>query len=228
MVTIIHGDDELKVHQNLSALLKTYRVDHFTVVRLDAKGLSISDLETAVGTEELFAVKKVVVIDRIHALPKSKQKDLLIDWLSVFKSSTTDVVLLEQKILTATQLKKFPSADVRLYKLPSVLFSFLETIGTQPAHKSVTQFHQVLENQEVEQVFVMMIRQFRILLQYSSDGVYNGPPFGRSKIQKQSDRLPTERLLQLYERLLKIDLGQKTSTSVLSLTQEIDLFLLEI
>ncbi len=228
MVTIIHGDDELKVHQNLSALLKTYRADNFTIVRLDAKGLSISDLETAVGTEELFAVKKVVVIDRIHALPKSKQKDLLLSWLSDFKSSTTDVILVEHKILTPTQLKKFPSADVRLSKLPSLLFSFLETIGTQPAYKSVTLFHQVLENQEPEQVFVMIIRQFRLLLQYSSDGVYNGPPFGRSKIQKQSDRIPREKLLLLYNRLLQIDLGQKTSTSVLSLTQEIDLFLLEI
>jgi len=109
-----------------------------------------------------------------------------------------------------------------------LLFSFLETIGTQPAHKSVTLFHQVLENQEPEQIFVMIIRQFRMLLQYSSDGVYNGPPFGRSKIQKQCERLSTQRLLELYERLLKIDLGQKTSTSVLSLTQEIDLFLLEI
>ncbi|MBP9699956.1 hypothetical protein KBD71_01605 [Candidatus Woesebacteria bacterium] len=228
MMVIIHGEDEVKIHQYLASVLDSYRAKNISISRTDAKGLSISDLETLVGTDELFASQKVVVIDRIHALPKSKQKDLLLSWLAEFKSPTTDVVLVEHKILTPTQLKKFGSADVQLFKLPSALFSFLETIGTQPAHKSVTLFHQVLENQEAEQVFVMMIRQFRQLLQYRSDRVYLGPPFGRAKIQKQSEKFETERLLSLYNRLLHIDLGQKTSTSVLSLTQEIDLFLLEL
>ena len=82
--------------------------------------------------------------------------------------------------------------------------------------------------QDAEFVFVMLIRQIRMLLAYKSDGIYDGPPFGRGKIVKQSEKFTLEKLVALHKRMLEIDFGQKTSRSALTLAQEIDLFLTEV
>lgn len=227
MTTILHGDDDVKIHAELSHHLDLAKQKNIPVVRLTAKGLAFSDLETALGTDELFATEKTVVIDGLHSLPKSKLKEELID---LIRSMQTDieVILLENKILTPTQLKKFPQARVSLSKIPAQLFAWLDSLGLQPATKLITVFHDIIKNQEPELVFAMIIRQTRILLSYVSDGVYSGPPFGKTKIMRQARSFSITKLILLHEKLLDIDLGQKTSRSVLTLTQEIDLWLTEL
>jgi DNA polymerase III delta subunit len=194
---------------------------------VEAKGITIPDLESTIGTQELFAAQKMVIIDRLHSLPKSKHKDELIDWITAQKSESTHIVFVENKILTPTMLKKFPTAQVQLYKLPSLVFMFIDAIGTLPAAKLITMFHQILLTQDPEFVFTMIVRQVRILIAFVADGVYEGPPFGRSKIQRQSQAFSIERLLVLHHKLLDIDRRQKTSRASLSLAQEIDLLLTE-
>jgi hypothetical protein len=160
-------------------------------------------------------------------LPKSKFKDEVIDWISARKSPETTVVLVENKALTATQLKKFPDAKVMLFKLPALLFSFVDALGTERPAKLITMFHQILNSQDAEFVFVMIVRQVRMLIAFVADGAYEGPPFGRQKIQAQARAFTLERLLTLHQRLLEVDIRQKTSRNSLSLTQEIDLLLTE-
>lgn len=225
MITILHGDDEVKVHAECVRLLDSAKKSGTQTVRIDGKSLTIEVLENSIGTQELFATKKLVVIDRLHSLPKSKLKDTFIKWIASHSDELIDIVLVENKLLTVTQLKQFSSANVQVFKLPQLLFSWIESLGMIPKDKLITQFHQILETQDAEFVFAMLIRQVRQLLLFVSDGSFSGPPFARGKLEKQARKFSEPQLLALHEKLLKIDMGQKTSRSTLTLPQEIDLFL---
>jgi hypothetical protein len=166
-----------------------------------------------------------VVIDRLHGLVKSKGKDELIDLIAKNAEGETQLLLLENKVLTVTMLKKFPTAKVMVFKLPMLLFSFVDSIGLQPPARLITSFHQIIQTQDAEFVFAMIMRQVRLLLAYVSDGSYSGSPFGRNKIVTQSSHFQLGKLMELHRQLLAIDIGQKTSKSALSITQEIDLWL---
>ncbi len=225
MLTILHGDDEIAIHKELSRILADANAKGIQVVRVDAKGLTLPILESMLGTQELFASEKIVVIDRLHGLVKSKAKDELIDVVANSADGDTQIILLENKALTATMLKKFPTARTQIFKLPMLLFSFVDALGMQPHPRLITTFHQIIATQDAEFVFAMLMRQIRMLIAYVSDGSYSGAPFGRAKIAAQAKLFTIEKLLGLHQALLAIDIGQKTSSSPLTLTQEIDLFL---
>lgn len=228
MFTILHGDDSVKLQSHLRLLVTQASEKHIPITRLLAKDLSLSDLEIALGTQELFASEKLIIIEGLHSLPKSKRKEELLEKIKFQIPNSNDqthIICVENKTLTATQLKSFQTAKVMAFKLPVIVFQFIESIGIMGHMEAITRFHQVLEHQDAEFVFVMLIRQIRMLLAYIADGVYDGPPFGRSKIERQAKKFSLEQLLLLHKTLLDIDVRQKTSKTVLTLTQEIDLFL---
>ncbi|MEP7167494.1 MAG: hypothetical protein ABI758_05960 [Candidatus Woesebacteria bacterium] len=228
MQTILHGDDEIKTHTELARLVDEAKKRGVQILHIEAKGVTIPDLESSIGTQELFASEKMVIVDRLHSLPKSKSKDELIEWIASQKSTTVHIVFVESKVLTPTQLKKFPESQALLFKLPGLLFHFVETLGIQSSSTLITTFHQVLNTQDVEFVFTMIVRQIRILIAFVADGTYEGPPFGRQKIQTQARSFSLDGLLSIHKKLLEIDTRQKTSRASLSLAQEIDLLLTEL
>lgn len=229
MLTILHGDDEVKVHDALVREIEVAKDRQVQVVRLSGKGLSISDLENALGTQELFASEKLVVIDGIFSLPKSKNKDELLQWIGNRpQASEISVILVEGKIVTPTQLKNFPNAKVLVFKIPMILFQFTESIGTINSMPAISRFHEVIVTQDPEFVFVMIIRQIRTLIGFVADHTYEGPPFGRQKVERQARAFTLEKLLRLHAQLGDIDFRQKTSRNSLTMIQEIDLWLASI
>lgn len=225
MITLIHGDDTVKIHAHCVSLLAAAKERNVYTVRLDGKGLTVTDLETAIGTQELFASEKVVAIDRLHSLPKSKLKEQLLTWIVAHDAASVHTILVEEKLLTPTQIKLFGKSTVVTYKLPLLLFTFIEQIGVLPTATLISQFHSILETQEAEFVFAMLIRQVRLLLSYISDGTFSGPPFAKNKLQKQAATFSLDKLLKIHAELVRIDYEQKTSRSSLTLPQEIDLLI---
>lgn len=228
MITILHGDNEPQVHAHVVEYMQAARKKNADVVRLDAKKIEITNLEIAIGTDALFAIEKTVVIDGLFSLPKSKRKDTLIEWLREHDTSEVFVILAEKKTLTATQLKSFPHAAAVVFKHPAILFQWLETFGTQPVAPSLEMLHKVLEREDAELAFIMLIRQVRILLSFVSDGVFDGPPFLRGKVASQARYFTKAKLLALHARLLELDEGQKTSKNTLTLAQNLDLLVAQL
>ncbi|PWU23683.1 hypothetical protein C5B42_02115 [Candidatus Cerribacteria bacterium 'Amazon FNV 2010 28 9'] len=242
MFTILHGDDEGKIAQARATVIETAKKNGREVVRLDGKKLTQAELETAIGTDLLFAPEKTVIIEGFLSSVKSRKKDELVTWLQKNTPSSIDVIFAETKVLTATQLKAItsphstPSSErrggeevkIQLFKYPQILFSFLEQIGVVPLALTYEQFHHILEREEAPLIFAMIVRQVRQLLQLKSDGTFVGAPFMRGKLEKQAKVFTLEKLLKLHEQLLLIDEQVKTSGSPLTLTQQLDLWLAQV
>ncbi len=225
MITILHGDHEIKISEEVFKLIQTAQSNNVEVVRLNAKKITTGDLETALGMDALFASKKAVFIDGLFSLPRSKFKDSLIAWIKEHDSLETDLYLIEKKALTATQLKSLPTAKQQVFKYPALLFSWLENIGVVPSANSMETLHKILEREEEQFVFIMLIRQVRTLIAFVFDGVYEGPPFLRAKVASQARHFSKEKLLAFHSQLLDLDEKQKSSQLTMSLTANLDLIL---
>lgn len=227
MHRILHGENTSKSRTRLVALLDEARSKGLSILRLEAKSLTVPQLEEGLGSQSLFGEQKCIVIEELHSLQPSQRKKDLIALLAA--STDQSVILWEKRSLTKTMLKPFAQAQVEEFALSNSLFAWLDSLaGPQPKAKKLTLLHDSVAADSDYFCFVMLIRQIRLLIQAKENAPIAGPPFMKAKLQKQAGPLTLATLRELYSRLLVIDVQQKTSGNRLSLAQELDLLTLEL
>lgn len=224
MVTILHGENTVQSRDKLVQMIDQAKKTDSKVTRLEAKKLTLANLEENLGSSDLFGSNKLIIVEGLHSLPRSKNKTALIKLVA---ANQLPVILWEKRSLTKTMLKQFPQTEVFEFKLSKTLFKWLDSINSLRQEKSaVSLFHQTLQTDDVGLCFAMLTRQIRLLIQAKDGGVVRGAPFMISKLKKQAAGFDLDQLLELHSQLLDIDLKLKTSTGNLSLEQELDLLLL--
>jgi DNA polymerase III delta subunit len=223
---IIHGDHTTQIRQYLKQKVEQAQKKKFQVTRLDAKNLQLKNLEEALGSSDLFGQQKLIVIEGIHSLPTSKRKKSLIEMVSTHQGQT--IILLENKTLTKTQLKKFPQAEIKEFKISPSIWKFLDSLGTKSQKQTLEFFEKSIQENDEFMVMSMLARQVRLLIQSKENHPIKGAPFMINKLKKQSQSFTLEKLLMIHAKLLEIDLKTKTSTSSLSPKQQLDLLLISL
>lgn len=226
MLKIIHGENLVASRKKLVELLAEAKTKGIEIVTLDAKNLDRAKLESALLSEDLFGKEKLLVIEALHSLPKSKKKDEFIELIS---SASIEIILWEKKLLTKTNLKKFDTNTVVYeFKVTQKLWSFLDQLSPNPKKKKtlLQTFRETIQSDELEFVFLMLIRQIRLLIQVKENQTLKMAPFMVSKMKKQAQEFSLDQLKKLHQQLYQIDYKQKTSTGLLSLDGELDLFLI--
>lgn len=237
MMTIIHGSDIAKGRQVFIDLRTTTPGTPI----LQGDRLSPIDLQQALSGGGLFGDQLTIYIEELLSKRKpSKELDALI---SLIVSSSQTIVLWESKDLTPKQISLFPKADVKQFKIPTVVFAFTESIAPQSSKKSLTLFHELLQYEDAAFALAMLQRQVRILLALRSPSVNREPtnskqsnisevsrlaPWQMGKLKKQAGMFSEKQLIAIHSKLYEIELGQKTGILSLSLDQAIDFLLLSI
>jgi hypothetical protein len=231
---VLHGENLTQSRNRLFQFLEAAKLQQKLITRIDAKPLTLPMLENALGSTSLFLEPKVVVIEELHSLPKSKRKDELIEYLSdaTENPDSPEIILWEKRQLTPTMLKKFPGAQAEEFKLTNVLFKWLDSLIGKPndfqKKTGVTLLRQAMQSDGDMMCFVMLIRQVRLLLEVADGGGQKMPPFMIGKLRKQAQSFSLEQLLKLHHHLLEIDHAQKTSKSLLGLGRELELLCLSL
>lgn len=232
---IFHGEQVVQSRQQLLKAVDVAKQEGSEVVFLAAKDLNQAVLEQSLGMQSLFGAPRLVVIEELHSLPRSKKKDLLLDLVATAASdsaqsdfSQLEIFLWEKRDLTATMLKKFPLAKTSHFKVGKHIFGLVEKLSPNQAAKPklVASLHQAIDGESDFFVFTMIIRQIRMLIDVKDGGKPAGPPFMVSKLKGQAEQFSLPQLLKLHSQLTTIDLKMKQSASQLSLTQELDLFIM--
>lgn len=231
MITVIHGDDIASSRKYLSE--EKQRLKHFIV--FEGNALNISDLAQNIEGNSLFGDKITVIIENFIS-KKSKLSDetkKILDFLKKHKDA--EIIFWEGKELSKKNAEIVPGAKSKLFKIPQLLFMFLDNIKPNASNSSIALFHEVLENVEVELIFFMLIRQFRLMLGLSDmssaeniDEVIRLAPWQKEKLERQMRLFPIQKLKKMYRILYEIDIMQKTGKTIFSLIQSIDFLLLEI
>lgn len=251
MLTIIHGD-------NVSASRKFFteqKDKHPDAQVFDGGKITLTDLAQIFEGGELFSDTKIVFIEHFFTKrKKSKERDSLIEVLQKY-AQENNLFFWEGKELEKSVLNSFKSTDIRAFKLPQTLFLFVDSIKPGNNKQLVTLFHQTLETTDVEMIFFMMVRQIRLLLNLNSnvisttegrrnpvgsltvvrddkemiiDELKRLAPWQKSKLENQARQFSSEQLLNLYNKLFKFEIAQKTGNLSSTLSSSIDFLLLEI
>lgn len=228
---ILHGEHSLQSRAKLVEMIAAAKSAGRRLERVETTGITLAKLEEVVGAHDLFGQPKSVVVEGLHSLPKSKKKDELLVFISNVKETPElEILIWENRALTKTMLKRFPSAKVTEFKIGSVVFTWLDSLSPSPASKTkqLQLFHKAVDAEDAFMCFAMLIRQIRLLIQARDGGQLKGAPFMIAKLKKQANSFTLDQLLKTHAKLLEIDLRQKTSSGWLNLTQELDLLLLQL
>lgn len=242
-VIIIHGEQMDKARSKLVELVQHARQQGKEVITLPATTITEASLEEAFGSQDLFATPKMIVIEELNSLPTSNKKKAFIQKISDYIGEITitgdqkdDIIFFEKRTLTATMLKPFVSpksktggvpAEVFEFKVSKSTFSWLEMLGgRETPEKKLKTLHQAIAEEGEFFCFLMLVRQIKMLLQIKEGVALKGAPFMIAKAQKQAQNFDKAKLVQIYKKMLDIDLLQKTSQTKATLIQMLDLLTL--
>lgn len=133
----------------------------------------------------------------------------------------------QDKKLSVAQIKelekKFPDLKVEEFKLPPVVFQFVDSL--KPGNQKIfLPLWQKYLSREVPEIAVSMItRQLRLMLNPESPDLAG---WQKAKINSQATAFGKERLVQLYKKILEIDYQVKSGTSATDLVTSLELLLL--
>lgn len=230
MITIIYGEDTAASRKYFTTLSEKEK----SATLFDGIKLTITDLVQIIDGSGLFGdTITLYVEDFLSKRKASKDADEITAYLLAHEKET-NIFFWESKDLTKKTLSLFPKATVKQFALPKTLFTFLNALKPENGNQLIKLFHQTIETSEPELVFFMLLRQFRLLLALSDTSFENIDeaqrlvPWQRGNLEKQARSFSDAKLKELYHKLYAIDLGQKTGTLGMTLTQTIDFFLTDI
>jgi len=239
MVTIIHGDDISLSREYLLDLKQKQK----NVVSFDGGKITITDLIQNIEGSGLFGDTKTIFIEDFLTKHKKTDKDVkeILNFI-VKNSKQFAFILWESKEIPKRDLSSFKNAVIKFFKLPKNIFLFLDNLRPSNSRNLLNLFHQAITSGIKEELILfMMQRQIRMLLALLEpsgnepiEELIRLAPWQMSKLERQASYFqgPTlnegSTLKNIYRKLYEIEIGQKTGSLSLSLTQAIDFLLLEI
>ncbi len=216
MLTILHGENTIDSRNRLVEIIDRAKEKGAVVARLDAKKLEVPQLEEKLVKSDLFGNQRLVVVEGLHSLRRSKKKNTLIKLVA---ESQVDICLWEERELTKNMVKKLDADRVKQFKIATSIFDWLDSIGPRHKVKQLKLMQQALKANDEYMCFAMLSRQIRLLIKAKDGGRIKGPPFVVRKVKKQARRFSLSQLLKTHYRLHQIDLKLKTSTNSLELRE---------
>jgi len=227
MIEIFHGEDFVKSRDAFYENVKAARLHGREIIKLKAKKAQIIDFKQALETNSFFADNRLVVIEKLFSQPKSKKLQTIFDYLKNLTTSA-DLIFWEDKKITLPKLKKVGQAKVYYFKLPAIIFQFLDTLRPYNIRQMLSLLQQLKKTEAPEMIFYMLCRHARLLIlakDLGSRGLSPMPPWMSHKFIRQSSHFSLEQLLKFHEQLLKLDYEQKTGQTLMPLDFNLDLLI---
>lgn len=228
MIKIFHGENiELSRKAFIEAIAKS-KVDGVNeVVRLNGAEIVQSDLIQALESQSLFGGDRIVVIEGLFSRRISKEKDLLISYLSssiIHHSSA--IIIWEGKKILATGLKKFTGkqeVEIKEFKISGLLYKFLDQIIPGNGRPASLTFNSLIIEEPAELVFYFLVKRVTELI--SGEGYDD---WRRQKLIEQASKWSGKGLTNFHRRLTEIDEAIKTGSTPSGLPSHLDIALLNL
>lgn len=229
---ILHGEDLVTSRNQLVESLVQAKLAKSEIIQLNGKKCSLTEIKQALESQSLFQQQKLIIIQNFFSRPDSKQKKQITDYLAkTFQEShpsQPQLIIWEGKTITPAQLKKFPSNTIQEFKIPSIIFQFLDQLAPRNSKTNLKLLHQVLNTQPPEMIFGMIIKRLRYLIVSHSQKNSTLQNFKElrawqiKRIQNQTKKFTLTQLKTLQTQFLNIDYLIKTGQTNLTLTQHIE------
>lgn len=225
MLTLLHGEHHIKSRAMLVELLSRARSDQKSITHIESKQLDQAVLTQALQSHSLFGEERVIVIEELHSLPKSKKRDALLELLrTVQDDREIELVLWEKKQLSATEVKAFPGAKVQAFAPTKTMFTWLGSISGNASAEGKRNTLKLLQDTIKADgeyfCFSMLTRQVRLLMTAKESSVGANP-----RVVSQAKTFTWKQLFALHHQLVLIDEKSKNSSSSLDMSNQLELLL---
>lgn len=223
-IIIIYGDNKIASKNYFYQKIQEFKSQNYQIKRFNSNDLDINKIDEALGTNNLFAEKELIIFENYLKKPLSQLKSQL----EIINQAQKPIIFFDTGKVRATTYKKIASTEIQEFLLENNLFKFLDKLNPQVDKKKlIDAFHQVIKTNPAPLVFAMLIRQFQMLILAKSNKLNNVAPFIKQKTNHQAQNFDIEKLNTLFNDLILIDYEQKTSKNILPLEKKLDLFLLK-
>ena len=210
-IYIIHGEYSSKSYDGLQQYLQKARKKGWKIVRFNDK--SFLNVKELFSSEDLFAKKRIFLIDNLSKFPKND-----LNWLKKnYKTLNGYLIFYLKNKASNTFLKSFSEVKkVEEFRLPKNIFDFLYSLHPGNCQKCVKLLHDLITNESVEFIFYLLSKHIRDLYWVKispSDIPY--PSWRVSRLESQASKFNKEQLGRLIKRLSEIDIEVKTSKAEL-------------
>lgn len=220
MITLLHGDDIVKSREELNRIRESSRGKEIRFV--EGKTVEDRELTQALSSQSLFGGETLVIIENLFSGLGKKQKRVeTLTKIIITESQTVDVILWEEKELGKTVISAFEKhSNAILFKLPTVLFQFLDSVHPTNFLVSLGLYRQLLQYEPPELVQALLIRRVRqLLLIKSQKASPELQPWQLSRLTNQARFFTMNGLLVLYKKLRDGELSIKTGTGIFPLEE---------
>ncbi len=223
MIYIFHGEGTaLSRKLLLEATAKDKSLGH-EIRTLEGDKLAPRDLESILSTSSLFSTESLVIENLLGRL-RSKDKDACIDLIAKYNGDK-NIYLWDKKEITKPNLTKLSAAKVSHSKMPTSLFSLLESLEPGNLKNAHTLMQAVFRETEDIVVFTMIARQISYLIMIKTGTSPKFAPWQIGKLKSQASKWDEKDLELWISELLKIDFAIKSGKTKLSYSDHLDLLL---
>jgi len=219
-IFIIHGEDTTKSYERFRTFIKTAKNQGLGL--FDVSENQKFGLIEIVSAASLFEKERLIVV---YGSSNIKPEDL--KWLiKSYKKFSSNLIIYEPAKISSVLLNKFPKERViEEYKIPKIIFTFLESFYPGNARASLRLFHELINYEPAELVFAVFSKHLRDL--YWVKAGFNSLPYPswrKAKLLSQSKKFKISQLSDLIKNLAKIDISVKTSQT--NIADSLDLLIL--
>lgn len=228
MITLLHGDDiqasRNELHRRIAA------APGRELREVNGRSIEPALLVQALESSSLFGSDRLVIIENLFGKLGRKTSSITTLAKILEKSSaSTDVILWEDTILGSTALKALGYAQVKLFKMPAVIFQLLDGLRPKSATVLIPLVNTVISLEPPEVLYTLLVRRVRQLIQVSQNVSPVGlAPWQATRLTAQARLFTMNELVNMHATLLAMDIGIKTGSSPFTLTQQIEQFIISI
>ncbi len=224
MIILLHGDN---IDASRAELLRMIGVAKGKEIRqLSGRSIEPSQLVQAMESSSLFGGDTLVVIENLFGkLGRQIKKIGALSAILLNAANANDVILWEDKELTASVVKTLGGATVRTFKTPTIIFQFLDGLRPKSAATLVPLFRKVAASQPAEISYTLLVRRVRQLIQAADHVTPDGlAPWQAARLTAQARLFTMDELVSMHTKLLDMDISIKTGATPFSLAQLIEQF----
>ena len=224
MKYLFHGDNQSQSRLEMFQLVDKWKAAGDSVNYYDGLRITLPEIKNALLTTELFNTSNIV-IENLLSRPISNIKKELLQVVSNYQGKK-ELIFWEKKEITKAQIKNLGNdLNQKLFKIPTVIFKFLDSVYPGNLQSSLSLHHQCLKVNEEGFIFIMLSRHLSELFIAKSGDTSKLIPFKRSGLISQANRFTKSQLLNFHTQLLSIDQKVKTGKTQLSYSCQLDLLL---
>ncbi len=207
-IIVLHGEDIGKSYERLQNFINEAKKRNWEIL-YDDPAL----------TPSLFGQERLLIIRDYKLLNKKI--------LGSLGKVDGTLVIYHESDLSKTFLQTLSKdAKIEEFKLPKLIWTFLEHLLPGNSEKCVQEFHKIIERDAPEFVFTLIAKQFRDLYWVKEDSKsFPFPSWKASKLKVQGDKFKASKIKKIIEKLSEIDVLVKTSKA--NLVSSLDLLLIK-